>query len=107
MTPKNSTEIFSYICHIIFAIIIATSYDSTTQVFMNSEKPFSESFESIIQGLEIILAYVVVISGWVGYSRSMLKWPHKDTKNRSYTIFTRSSDFILLFWFNSICKPIK
>ena len=35
----------------------------------------------MIPGIELLLAYVVIVSGWVGYSRSMIKWPHTNTKS--------------------------
>lgn len=80
LTPKKPNEIFAYICHFIFAIVIATSYDTATQIFINPEIPFLSNLDSVISSFEICLAYVAIISGWVGYSRSMIKWPHKNTK---------------------------
>ena len=77
---KKPNEVFSYICHFIFAIVIALSYETAIPVFMNSDVPFLSSFDSIMPGVELFVAYVVIISGWIGYSRSMVRWPHKDNK---------------------------
>lgn len=60
--------------------MIATSYDTATHVFINPETPFLSNTDSIVTSFEMLLAYVAIISGWVGYSRSMIKWPHKNTK---------------------------
>lgn len=81
---KKPPDIFSYICHFIFAVIIATSYEHAAHVFINPEKPFLEDALSVILGLELLLAYTAIVSGWVGYSRSMIKWPHTNTKSGSF-----------------------
>ena len=91
--PKTTTEIFPYICHFIFAIVIATSYESASRVFIDPEKPFILDyiffilekpflFDSsvFIPHAELLLVYIIIISGWVGYSRYMIKWPHTNTK---------------------------
>lgn len=81
---KKPTDAFSYISHFIFAVIIASSYESATDVFVNSEKPFLADPSSAILGFELLLAYTAVVSGWVGYSRSMIKWPHTNTKSGAF-----------------------
>ena len=80
-TPKSHAEIYPFIVHFLFAVIIATSYETAILVFINPERAFSFNFESLIPGLELLLAYAAIISGWVGYSRSMIKWPHQNTKS--------------------------
>lgn len=80
MTPRKRTEIFAYICHFIFAIIIANSYETATEVFINPGWTFLTDSSALTSALELFLAYVIAISGWVGYARSMTKWPHADTK---------------------------
>ena len=90
---------FSYICHFIFAIVIATSYDTATLVFVNPNMPFLSSPESLIFGLEMLLAYVAIVSGWVGYSRSMIKWPHSNTRAGSLRF---SLDIAILFCYFSL-----
>lgn len=94
MIPKKPAEIFSYICHFIFAIIIANSYDTATKIFINPEKIFLSDFSLIIPALELLLAYVIIISGWVGYSRSMIKWQHTNTKSGALRF---SLDLAILF----------
>ena len=94
MIPKKPAEIFSYICHFIFAIIIANSYDTATKIFIAPEKIFLSDSNLIIPALELLLAYMIIISGWVGYSRSMIKWQHTNTKSGALRF---SLDLAILF----------
>lgn len=103
LTPKKPAEIFSYICHFIFAIIIATSYDTAKQIFINPEKMIFADFDSIILSLELLLAYVTIISGWVGYSRSMIKWPHTNTKLGAFRF---TLDLAILFCYFGLISSI-
>ena len=80
LTPKKPAEIYSFIAHFIFAVIIATSYETAIQVFINPDKALFSDFDSLIPSFELLLAYTAMVSGWVGYSRAMLKWPHTNTK---------------------------
>ena len=94
MVPKNPLEIFAYICHVIFAIIIATSYESAIKLFINPKESFLMNSTFVIYGLEFLLAYSAIISGWIGYARSMMKWPHTNTK---YGTLRFSLDIAILF----------
>lgn len=94
MIPKKPTEIFSYICHFIFAIIIANSYDVAAKIFINPAQSFLSDFNSLTSAFELSLAYVIIISGWVGYSRSMIKWPHTNT---TFGTLRFSLDLAILF----------
>ena len=83
LMPKKPNEIFSYIAHFIFAVVIATTYDIAANVFINPI-PMLSTADHLISGMEICLAYLAIISGWVGYARSMIKWPHKNTKTGAF-----------------------
>ena len=80
MIPKKHTEIFSYICHFIFAIIIANSYGIAYNVFFSSNGTFITNSDLVMPTIELIFVYFIIISGWVGYARSMVKWQHKNSK---------------------------
>ena len=94
MNLQKPNEVFSNICHFVFAIVIATSYNTAAQIFINPDKPFLSDSSTIIPGLELLLAYITIVSGWVGYSRSMAKWPHKNTKAGTFRF---SLDIAILF----------
>jgi hypothetical protein len=78
---KEPGEIFSYVCHIIFAVIIAISYESATNILINSEKPLlSNMLYYGVWMLELLLAYLMLVSGWINYGRSMMVWQYSDGK---------------------------
>ena len=78
MLPNKPNEIFAYICHFIFAIVIAKSYDVVAKVTIDSDGKFLSGLDSLIPIIEILLVYVIIVSGWIGYTRSMIKWPHTN-----------------------------
>ena len=94
MIFKKPNDVFSYISHFIFAIVIATTYDTAILVFMNPDMPFLSDVDSGVASLEIFLAYAAIISGWVGYSRSLIKWQHTNTKAGALRF---SLDIVILF----------
>ena len=94
LPPKEAQYIFPFVCHFIFAIIIANSYEVAAEVFLRPEVPIYSSLESILPAMELVVAYTAIISGWIGYSRSMIKWPQKDTKYGTIRFFI---DLIVLF----------
>lgn len=78
--PKKPEEAFSFICHFIFAIVIANSYDLAARVFLSTAEPAYSGLDPFLATLELSVAYVAILSGWLGYVRSVRKWPHHDTK---------------------------
>ncbi len=100
MNRKKDKDIFSSICHFIFAVVIAISYNTAAgvffdpEVFFNPGVSFLTNLDSVIPILELLLAYVAIISGWVGYSRSIKKWPHTDGKLGAFRF---SLDIAILF----------
>lgn len=104
LTPKKPAEIYSFIVHFIFAIIIGTSYQVALVVLINPEKPLFQDFVSIIPSLELLLAYTAIISGWIGYSRSMLKWAHTNTK---FGVYRFVLDITILFCYFGLIASIN
>lgn len=93
---KKRADIFSYICHFIFAIILANSYETATSVLIDPGWEFLSNGNTIISGMELLLAYTITISGWVGYSRSMIKWPHTNIKSGTTRFIL---DLLVLFFY--------
>ena len=73
-------EIYSFIVHFIFAIILTQSFTITSSILFFPDDPIYTNQDSFIQAIELLFVYVIIISGWVGYSRSMIKWPHTDKR---------------------------
>lgn len=78
--PQKPEDAFPLIGHFIFAIVIASSYDLAARVFLSPEDPVYSGLDPFLVALELTVAYVSIISGWLGYARSVHKWPHRDTK---------------------------
>ena len=94
ITPQKPADAFPFICHFIFAIIIASSYDTASDVVLYPEDPAYSSLDQFLDFLELAVAYVAIISGWLGYIRSVYKWPHRDTK---YGMLRFVTDLAVLF----------
>ena len=76
-SKKTSSDpnIFPYIVHIIFAVVIATSYTIVADIYVSEETIVFDNFITI-NTLELILAYVVLILGWIGYSYAIREWEY-------------------------------
>ena len=92
--PQKPEEAFSFICHFIFAIVIANSYDLAAKVFLSPPDPVYSSLDLFLTALELSVGYVAIIAGWLGYARSVSKWPHQDTK---YGMLRFVTDIAVLF----------
>lgn len=81
--------------NIIFAIIISQSFFLATKVII----PFNNIFETdeiFLKTSALFLAYVVIISGWIGYARSITDKPHKNNRNGVIRFLL---DLLILFEF--------
>lgn len=104
MTPKDPPEVFPYIIHFIFAIVIANSYVTAKQVFVDSWPLLLHNYDVLAHILGLVVVYIIIISGWIGYSRSLIKWPYKDTKLSVYRFIL---DFAVLFCYFVLVNIIE
>ena len=63
-------------------------------VFLRPGDPIYSGLNPLLASLELIVAYVAIVSGWLGYARSVYKWPHQDTK---YGVLRFVTDIAILF----------
>ena len=63
--------------HILFAIVLAHSFLLASDALI----PISEAFEParLATTATLMFSYLLIVSGWVGYARSVSVRPHKDT----------------------------
>lgn len=94
LIPQEPQDAFPFICHFIFAIVIANSYDLAARVFLRPDDPVYSGLDPFLTALELSVAYVAIIAGWLGYARSVYKWPHQDTK---YGVLRFIVDIVILF----------
>ena len=95
--PKSTTErdrIFRDSIDIIIAVIIGATFLAVDDVFV----PFQNIFEphEAVNAVGIVLAYFIVITGWIGYHKSVTERPHLGRLGRiRYGIDL----IILFFWY--------
>ncbi len=94
MVAKVS-EFYQYAIHLVYAIIIASSYDVAIRLFIPIQN-FWTSYDTILNGIALLFAYIIVISGWVGWTKSIQNKPHKITffGNSRFVL-----DLFIGFWY--------
>ena len=68
---------YQYAVHLIFAIIIASSFELASEILIPLDGAFTDK-NNLVLASSLLLSYVVIIAGWVGYALSMSTKPHKD-----------------------------
>lgn len=76
MSFTRTSGFYQYAVHLVYAIIIALSFDVAIQVFIPIQI-FWQSYDHFLNGMGLLLAYVFVVSGWVGWTKSIIDRPHK------------------------------
>ena len=100
MTPSSNDErsedirknFYHIAIHFIYAIVIAHSFAIASGLLIPLNDVFTS--EKIIQTLALFLAYIIIISSWIGYTRSISVKPHKDTSTGAMRFFI---DLVILF----------
>lgn len=75
MAAKVS-EFYQYAIHLVYAIIIALSYNVAIEVLIPIQNLWA-SYDGFLNGIALLFAYIVVVSGWVGWTKSIQNKPHK------------------------------
>jgi RsiW-degrading membrane proteinase PrsW (M82 family) len=99
-------EFYPFSIHLIYAVIITLSFEVASRVFIPFNSVWS-SYDNIERSASLFLTYFVIISGWIGYSKSISARPHMD--NRLGTIRFGVDLFILflVFYIISLTDPSK
>ena len=87
------SDFYQYAIHLIFAIIVASSFDQAFHILIPLDKVFAD-ISSLALAASLLFSYIVIITGWVGYARSMSIQPHKDNHKDSFRFLI---DLIILF----------
>ena len=75
-----------------FAIIVAQSFMIATDLLIPLDEILND--DNFLKTTSLFLVYVIIISGWVGYARSMSEKPHKDNH---HGILRFVIDLVILF----------
>lgn len=103
-SPKNIQEFYPFAVHIIYAVIIALSFDIATKVFVPLESIFV-SYDSFLRCLALLLSYFFIISGWMGYTKSIAKRPHRENKLGTARFVMDLIILFLAFYLLSLTDP--
>jgi hypothetical protein len=71
---KDHREFYIFAIHAIYAVILASSFDIAKDYLIPVSK--ITSGEDFVHVLGILFVYTVLISGWIGYTRSVSARPH-------------------------------
>jgi len=76
MSVNRVPEFYQYAIHLVYAVIIALSFDVAKDLFIPIQH-FWATYENFENGVALLLVYVVIISGWIGWTKSIIDKPHK------------------------------
>ena len=75
MQPKTLSDFYQYANHIIYAVVIAQSYFIANKILIPVQN--IQTYEGVVSVYGLLLAYFVIISGWLGHFNSIKRNPHK------------------------------
>ena len=92
--PGSLSQFYKYAVFVVFAVVVGQSFVKSTTILI----PFSRlsTYDGFENALILILMYFVIITGWIGYFKSINKKPHTETKIGAARFGT---DLFILFLF--------
>jgi Na+/melibiose symporter-like transporter len=94
MYPKTLTDFYQYAVHLVYAVIIGQSFSLASIIFVPIDNILN--FDGFQRGFALFLAYVIIITGWVGWSKSITRNPHSENALGNFRFVT---DLFILFLF--------
>lgn len=73
-TPKTLPEFYQFAMHAIYAVVIGLSFDVSRKVVIPFEN--IKNYPGAIETGILVLAYFIVVTSWIGYTKSVIKKPH-------------------------------
>ena len=89
---EDRTKFYGIAINILFAIVLGHSFLMASDVMI----PVWDVFEpdNYVAASTLVFAYILVVSGWIGYSRSISVKPHRDT---AWGVMRFVLDLVILF----------
>ena len=103
--PANATEFYPFSAHLIYAVIVTLSFEIAGNVFIPFDKAFS-SYDNALS-ISLLLSYAFIISGWVGYTKSISKRPHRENWLGNTRFVIDLVILFLAFYLLSLTNPEK
>lgn len=77
-TPKNTQDFYQFAVHVLYGIVLATSFGliGSIMIPIESLNPFYH-FAKFVNFLGLMMIYVILLSGWIGYAKSIGLRPHR------------------------------
>ena len=76
LLPKTLSEFFQYAVHLVYAIVIGLSFEIAGKVVIPIEN--INNYPSALNVLILILSYFIVVTSWIGYTKSIIKQKHSE-----------------------------
>jgi hypothetical protein len=105
-SPKNVTQFYPFAVHIIYAVIVTLSFEIASRVLVPFSLAFS-SYDAVLRSTAISLSYFLIISGWVGYSKSISKRPHGENRLGIARFVVDLLILYLAFYLLNLTDPLK
>lgn len=103
-SPSNVREFYPYAVNIIYAVIITLSFEIAAKVFIPLDTPF-QSYDSFLRSSALVLSYFFIISGWIGYTKSIAKRPHRESQLGNARFVIDLVILFLAFYLLSLTEP--
>jgi MFS family permease len=106
-SPRNIKDFYQYAIHVIYAIILTTSFDIAAKVSIPIEaiSPIYD-WAKFVNAITLLLVYITIISGWLGYTKSIIKRPHEGMKGNMRFVIEVIITFFLAYFIN-LTNPDK
>lgn len=105
LNPKTLGDFYQFAIHLIYAVIIGQSFFIASSVFVPIDNVFN--FIGFENGYALFLAYVISITGWVGWARSISKLPHSENALGNFRFITDLIIMFLYYYLLSLANPDK
>lgn len=106
MSFKTVTEFYPFSVHLIYAVIITISFGIATRVVIPINVIWS-SYDGVERSFALLVAYTIIISGWVGYSKSISVRPHSDNRLGTARFVVDLVVLFLIFYLITLTDPSK
>lgn len=98
-------DLYQYAVHLIYAVLIGQSFSIASKVFVPIENLFN--FEGFSHGCALFLVYTIVITGWVGWTKSITKNPHSPNALGNFRFVTDLFILFLFYYLINLTDPDK
>ncbi len=96
--PKNAQDFYQFAVHVLYGIVLTTSFGliGTIMIPLDSINPFIQ-FEKFVNFLALMMIYVILLSGWIGYAKSIGIRPHKGGYGNARFVIDVMIIFVLAY----------